>query len=306
MPKVGIVGSGMAGLTAAIYTARADLEPWVWEGNEPGGQLTLTSVVENYPGFPDGIDGFELVTRLKTQAERFGARFLSREVTELRRLGERFELVDSSGETTAVDAVIVASGARARYLGLPKEQELVGRGVSTCATCDGAFFRGQDVIVVGGGDSAIEEALYLSRLVRKVTVVHRRDQLRATKIMQDRARTRPNIEFLWNSVVVELHEGDGGLAGVTVEHVQTKERTRLAATGMFLAIGHIPNTDFVRGVLELDELGYIKAHGTETDVPGIFVAGDCADREYQQAVTAAGSGCQAALEVEAYLESRGL
>lgn len=303
--KVGIIGSGIAGLTAAIYAARGNLAPLVWEGDEPGGQLTLTSTVENYPGFPDGIDGFELVSRMKTQAERFGARFVSRSVTGLRREGERFVIVDGEGETV-VASVIVASGARARYLGLPNEQELIGRGLSTCATCDGAFFRGKDVIVVGGGDSALEEATYLSRLVRQVTVVHRRDTLRASKILQDRARQRPNIQFVWNSVVVALHEEGGSLKAVTLENVLSKERREMPIDGLFLAIGHIPNTEFLRGLVELDEQGYVKARGVETNVPGLFVAGDCADREYQQAVTAAGTGCQAALEVEAYLEERGL
>jgi thioredoxin reductase (NADPH) len=305
MAKVGIVGSGIAGMTAAIYAARGNLSPVVWEGDEPGGQLTLTTVIENYPGFPEGIDAFELVTRMKSQAEHFGAAFLSRTVRRIRPVDGRFE-VDDGEETTEVDAVVLASGARARYLGLPNEQELIGRGVSTCATCDGAFFRGRDVIVVGGGDSAMEESIYLSRLVRHVTVVHRRASLRASRILQERAMQRENIDFLWNKVVVELHEEGGALAAVTVEDVETKERRRIETAAVFLAIGHIPNTEFLEGLVDLDDHGYIRTQGVLTSVPGVFAAGDCADARYQQAVTAAGTGCQAALEAEAYLRAKGL
>jgi thioredoxin reductase (NADPH) len=303
--KVGIIGSGMAGLTAAIYTARANLAPVVWEGPEPGGQLTLTTVVENYPGFPDGIDGFELVSNMKRQAQRFGAEFRPEAVTAVERADDGF-LVRAEQAEEKVTALIVASGARARYLGLPNEMELTGRGVSTCATCDGAFFKDRRVLVVGGGDSAMEEAIFLTRFARRVTVVHRRDRLRASKIMQDRAMAKENLDFFWNTVVRALHGEGGQLVAVDLENVVTGERWREPTDGLFLAIGHIPNTEFLRGLVDLDEQGYVKANGVLTNVPGLFVAGDCADREYQQAVTAAGTGCQAALEAEAYLEERGL
>jgi thioredoxin reductase (NADPH) len=311
--KVVIIGSGPAGLTAAIYTARASLAPVVVEGepsstsDQPGGQLMLTTEIENFPGFPEGILGPELMANMRRQAERFGARFRGTKVSRLE-LGQRPFAVytndDRSGEPAYLaDAIILATGARSLMLGLEREYELLGHGVSTCATCDGFFFRGHDIAVVGGGDSALEEALFLTKFARHVTIVHRRDQLRASKIMQDRAFANEKISFAWNRRVVELLEKDGQLAGVVLEDTQTGEREELAVTGLFVAIGHAPSTEIVKGQLEMDDTGYVitKPGSTATSVEGVFAAGDVQDRVYRQAITAAGSGCQAALDVEHFL-----
>jgi thioredoxin reductase (NADPH) len=306
--NVVIVGSGIAGLTAAIYAGRANLRPLVLEGDESGGQLTLTSEVENYPGFPDGIGGLDLVDAMRRQAERFGARFIGYKAVaaDLRAAPMRIRLDDDSEIKT--HTVIVASGARARLLGLPGEDALFGHGLSTCATCDGAFFRGQDVAVVGGGDSAMEEAIFLTRYARRVYVIHRRDTLRASKIMQDRARAKEAISFIWNTVVAGIKTDQGHITALQLRDVKTGEERELAVQGLFLAIGHIPNTEWLEGQLPANEQGYLltKPGSTETDLPGVFVAGDVGDPLYQQAVTAAGTGCMAALDAEEYLSERGL
>jgi thioredoxin reductase (NADPH) len=306
--KVIIVGSGMAGLTAGIYTGRAKLDPVIVEGIEPGGQLTLTSEVENYPGFPNAINGMDLMQAIHDQAARFGARFESADVVsaDLRRRPFTVELDD--GRTLAAHALIVASGARARRLGLPAEEAYMGRGVSTCATCDAAFYQDRVTAVVGGGDSAMEEATFLTRYARKVYVIHRRDTLRASPIMQDRARSKPNLEFIWNTVVEDLLVDGKGVKGLKLRNVKTGEQTELAVDGLFLAIGHVPNTEWLKGQLPTDDQGYIKVKPgtTLTDIPGVFVAGDVADRRYQQAVTAAAAGCMAALDAEDYLQDVGV
>lgn len=302
-----IIGSGCAGAAAAIYTARADLRPLVLEGMEPGGQLTTTSVIENYPGFIEGIDGFELMERMKKQAERFGARFRMEIVDRLAPNDGAFTIRLAGGEEIDAASVIIASGARARYLGLPGEMDLVGHGLSACATCDGAFFRNQRVVVVGGGDSAMEEALFLTRYASEVVIAHRRDTLRASKIMAERAMANEKISFAWNTRVVEIKAEGGTVNGVVFEDTKTGERTDHACEGLFMAIGHIPNTSFLpEGLLPLDKDGYIDSPSVTTEVSGLFVAGDVADRHYQQAVTAAGEGTKAALEVEAYLAERGI
>ena len=304
-----IIGSGPAGLTAAIYTARANLRPLVFEGalsstgDQPGGQLMLTTEVENYPGFPDGIQGPELMTAMRAQAARFGAEFVTEKISRVdftRRPGRVWV-----GETEYRGrAVIVATGARAKMLGLDAERKLLGHGVSTCATCDGFFFKGQHIAVVGGGDSALEEANFLTKFADKVTVIHRRDTLRASKIMQERAFKNDKIEFLWDSVPVELHGADR-LTGATIENVKTGELSELPITGMFVAIGHHPNTNLFMGQLAMDDASYLLTHrGTHLNVEGVFAAGDVQDRTYRQAVTAAGSGCMAAIDAERWLESQ--
>jgi thioredoxin reductase (NADPH) len=304
--RVIILGSGVAGLTAAVYTARGNLRPLVIEGGEPGGQLSLTSTVENFPGFPDGIGGLDLIQAIRSQAERFGARYRGGEVTRVD-LGVRPFLVELDGsEELRAHSLIIATGARARLLGLEGEDEILGRGLSTCATCDGAFFKGRTVAVVGGGDSAMEDAIYLTRFARQVHVVHRRDRLRASKIMQDRAFQKESITFHWNRVVeAYLRTPDGRLRGLALRGPDGT-REELEVDGVFLAIGHIPNTDMLRGQLPADADGYLTPRGVLTDIPGVFVAGDVADRRYQQAATAAGTGCAAAMEAEDYLEAAGL
>jgi thioredoxin reductase (NADPH) len=302
MEKVIIVGTGPAGLTAALYTARANLEPVILEGLQPGGQLTTTSDVENFPGFPEAIGGTELVMKMREQAERFGARFIQDEVSACDFSGQPLKLKISDAKVLESRAVIIATGACALYTGLESETKLMGRGVSACATCDGAFYRNQHVAVVGGGDTAMEEALFLSRLCSKVTLVHRRHEFRASKIMSDRVLSSPKIDVVWDSVVVEvLDVSKNEVTGIKLKNVKTGTITELAVTGMFVAIGHKPNTDAFKGQLELDDKGFIVTDRTRTRVPGVFAAGDVQDHVYRQAITAAGTGCMAALETERYL-----
>ena len=310
-----IVGSGPAGLTAAIYTARANLQPLVIEGepsstsDQPGGQLMLTTEVENYPGFPDGIMGPELMANFRAQAERFGAEFITKKVTRVDLSSSPFGVWvgDSTAETPTFlsDSLIVSTGAKALMLDLPNEINLVGHGLSTCATCDGFFFRDQEIAVVGGGDSAVEEAMFLSRFGSKVTIIHRRDELRASKIMQERAFANPKIDFLWNHEVVE-YIGETKLEGVKVRNVLTDEMNDFNVSGLFVAIGHIPNTDIFAGQLDLLDNGYIKtvSDSSETNIDGVFACGDVQDFTYRQAITAAGSGCMAAIDAERWLEEQ--
>jgi thioredoxin reductase (NADPH) len=299
-----ILGSGPAGLTAALYAARANLHPLVLKGTDAGGQLMLTTEVENYPGFPDAVLGPELMERMEKQAARFEAELLHQEASRID-LSSRPFGVWSGDEEWRARTLIIATGATARMLGLESERRLLGHGVSTCATCDGFFFRGQELLVVGGGDSAIEEALFLTRFATKVTLVHRRDTLRASKIMQDRAFAHPKIDFLWDSVVEEVI-GDGQVAGAKVRNVKTDERTDVAAGGVFVAIGHTPNTSLFEGQLELSD-GYIVVQepSTSTSVEGVFAAGDVVDFVYRQAITAAGMGSKAAIDAERFLEAQG-
>jgi thioredoxin reductase (NADPH) len=304
-----IVGSGPAGLTAAVYAARANLAPLVIEGepsstsDQPGGQLMLTTDVENYPGFPEGIMGPELMIRFRDQAARFGAQFLTAKATRVDFSSRPFSVWVGTTEHTA-DAVIVSTGAQSLMLGLEAESRLLGHGLSTCATCDGFFFREQEIAVVGGGDSAIEEALFLTKFATKVTIVHRRDSLRASKIMQERAFANERISFLWDHTVVDLL-GEDRLAGARVRSVKTDEESNLDVTGLFVAIGHRPNTDLFKGVLDMDDNGYLITRGgsTYTNVEGVFACGDVQDHTYRQAVTAAGSGCMAAIDTERWLEA---
>jgi thioredoxin reductase (NADPH) len=302
MENVIIVGTGCAGLTGAIYAARANLSPLVLEGRQPGGQLTTTTAVENYPGFPEGVDGPELIMRMHQQAERFGARFEYGTVEEFEHAGTHSRLkVD--GEWRETKALIVASGASPRYLGIDREKELIGHGLTSCATCDGAFYRNVPVCVVGGGDSACEEAIFLTRFASKVYLIHRRRALRASKIMADRMLANPKIEPIWDTVIIEyLTDPSGEVRGVNLENTKTGSRGELDVKCVFVAIGHEPNTAPFRNKLEMDENGYLlQRNGTHTNLPGVFAAGDVADHVYRQAVTAAGEGCAAAMDAERWL-----
>ncbi|HEV8318626.1 MAG TPA: thioredoxin-disulfide reductase [Vicinamibacterales bacterium] len=302
--KVIILGSGPAGLTAALYTARANLAPLLVEGLEAGGQLMLTTMVENWPGFADGIMGPDLMAAMRQQAARFGTEMVQGDVTNVDLQHRPFSLMLSDGRVLTCDTLIIATGASARWLEIGSDRKLAGRGVSTCATCDGYFFRGRPIAVVGGGDSAMEEAIYLTKFASKVSVVHRRSSLRASKIMQDKAYANPKIDFIWNGEVIEVKDLDKGeVSSIVVRDLTTGAVQELPVDGLFIAIGHTPNTHLFRGQLQLDAQGYIITHdGTRTSVPGVFAAGDVQDHVYRQAITAAGSGCMAAIDAERYLE----
>jgi thioredoxin reductase (NADPH) len=307
--KVIIIGSGPAGLTAAIYAARASLEPLVIEGepsstsDQPGGQLMLTTEVENFPGFPEGIMGPELMSNFREQALRFGAEFITEKVTRVDFSARPFRVWVREQEYEA-DSIIVSTGAQSLMLGLEEEQRLIGHGLSTCATCDGFFFRGQEIAVVGGGDSAVEEATFLTKFASKVTLIHRRDSLRASKIMQERALSNPKIEMKWNSVVTALH-GEQQLESITLTDTVTGATSEMAVGGLFVAIGHRPNTDLFSGILDMEDNGYLitRPGSTYTNIDGVFACGDVQDHTYRQAITAAGSGCMAAIDCERWLES---
>jgi thioredoxin reductase (NADPH) len=302
--RVVVIGSGPAGLTAALYTARANLRPLLIEGLEAGGQLMLTTMVENWPGFEDGIMGPDLMTVMRKQAERFGTTVIQDHVSKVDLQTRPFRLTLGDGKTITTDALIIATGASARWLEIDTDRKLSGHGVSTCATCDGYFFRGRPIAVVGGGDSAMEEAIYLTRFATKVTIVHRRDSLRASKIMQDKAFANPKIHFIWDSEIAEVKDvSKGEVTGIVVRNLKTGKLTELPLDGVFIAIGHTPNTKLFEGQIELDPAGYIVTHdGTHTNVPGVFAAGDVQDHIYRQAITAAGSGCMAAIDAEHYLD----
>ncbi len=301
-----IMGSGCSGLTAAIYAARANLKPLVLQGHEPGGQLSLTTLVENFPGFPEGVQGPELIDNMKKQAERFGAEVRTGHVQKADLTKRPFELILGQ-ETVRTRTLIVASGASARWLGLPSEQALIGHGVSSCATCDGFFFSGKEIVVIGGGDSAMEEALFLTRFATKVTLIHRRDQFRASKIMLDRAKAHGKIQFLTNTIVDDVYDvSKKEVTGLKLRDVKTGKQWDFPTSAMFLGIGHIPNAAMFNGQLETDADGYLKTTNyVFTRVPGVFASGDVQDRRYRQAITAAGTGCMAAMEVEKYLEEEG-
>ena len=304
--QVTIIGTGPAGLTAALYTGRANLGPLVIEGIEKGGQLMLTTMVENYPGFRDGIMGPDLMDEMRVQAERFGAMFVQGDVTSLDLSHRPFRVTVGSGDYKkeyTSDTIILATGASAKWLDLGVDKQLSGRGVSTCATCDGFFFKGRDVAIVGGGDTAMEEAIYLAKLASSVTVIHRRDTLRASKVMQDKARSMPNIRWIWNTEVVDIKDVEKGeVTSLVLRNVQTRDTSELPVAGIFIAIGHVPNTKLVAGQVMLDDNGYIVTYGgTRTNIPGVFAAGDVQDHIYRQAVTAAGSGCMAAIDAERFL-----
>jgi len=299
-----ILGTGPAGLTAAIYSARANLKPMCVEGTQPGGQLTITSDVENYPGFPDGVMGPDLMIHFKKQAERFGTRFVQGDVQKVDLSKKPFTLTFADGSTAQANTLIISTGASAKWIGLPAEKRLMGKGVSGCATCDGFFFRNMDIVVVGGGDTAMEEATFLTRFAKTVTVIHRRDTLRASKIMQEKAEKNPKIKFIWDTAVEDIL-GDKDVTGVKLKNLKTGATSELKVQGVFVAIGHQPNTSLFAGQLKLNPAGYILVEPgtTRTSVPGVFAAGDVADHVYRQAVTAAGTGCMAAIDSERYLEA---
>ncbi|MDI6804227.1 MAG: thioredoxin-disulfide reductase [Bacteroidota bacterium] len=305
--KVIIIGSGPAGFTAAIYTGRANLNPLLFEGSQPGGQLTITTEVENYPGFPDGVMGPEMMDLFRKQAEKFGTVCETIEITKVDFSTKPFK-VWAGDEIYTADAVIIATGARAKLLDIESEKKYFGYGVSACATCDGFFFKGLEVAIVGGGDTALEEAIFLTKFASKVTLIHRRNELRASKIMRERVQQNPKISFLWDSVVEEVlgkeEAGRKAMTGLKIKNVKTGAITEMKAVGLFIAIGHEPNTSIFKGQIDMYETGYIKliGKGTATNIPGVFAAGDVADSVYRQAVTAAGSGCAAAIDVERYLE----
>jgi thioredoxin reductase (NADPH) len=303
-----VIGSGPAGYTAALYLSRANIPPLVFEGQQPGGQLTITTDVENYPGFPEGIDGPSLTQKFRDQAARFGAEIVSKTVESVD-LSERPFKVVTDGETYLAQSLILATGSSARWLGLPEENDFHGKGLSACATCDGFFFKDHEIAVVGGGDTAMEEAVFLTNFCKKVTVIHRRDELRASKIMGERALANEKIEFAWNKTVKQLVGGENGLLEkLILEDTQGGEDTELAVTGCFIAIGHVPNTQFLGGQLKTDELGYLvtKPNVTATEVEGVWACGDVQDHVYRQAITAAGTGCMSAIECERWLGEKGL
>ncbi|HMP76200.1 MAG TPA: thioredoxin-disulfide reductase [Kiritimatiellia bacterium] len=306
MENVIILGTGSAGLTAAIYAARANLNPLVIDGLQPGGQLTTTTEVENFPGFPEGIDGTELMNRMRAQAERFGTRFQFNVVEKTDLSGTPLKLTLDDGKVLESRTLIIATGASAKYIGLPNEQKLVGRGVTSCATCDGAFYRNVPVAVVGGGDTAMEEANFLTRFASTVYIIHRRDEFRASKIMVQRALDNPKIKVIWDTVVDDvLDVGKNEVTGLRIKNVKTNEVSDLDVKALFVAIGHQPNTAPFAGQLKMDERGYLLAENTRTNIAGVFAAGDVQDPSYRQAITAAGSGCMAALEAERFLEAQG-
>lgn len=304
--KVVIIGSGPAGHTAAIYASRANLSPLILEGHEPGGQLTTTTDVENFPGFPDGVMGPELMDKLKKQAARFGAEYVTTHVTSVDLKTRPYKITCENNQTYEAETIIISTGASAKYLGLPNEMSLIGKGVSACATCDGFFYRGKIVHVVGGGDTAMEEATFLTKFAEKVIVIHRRDTLRASKPMQERAFNNPKIEFLWDTAVEEIIADNTGVTSIRVKNLKTNEETIRPTDGFFLAIGHTPNTGFLGGQVELDSHGFIKTAGKhpDTNVPGVFACGDVQDSYYRQAISAAGSGCEAAIRAERWLEEQ--
>lgn len=306
MEDVIILGTGAAGLTAAIYTARANLNPLVLDGIQPGGQLTTTTEVENYPGFPEGIDGTELMNRMRAQAERFGARFAFNVVEKADLSSQPLKLTLDDGRVLETRTLIIGTGATAKYIGLPHEQKLIGRGVSACATCDGAFYRNVPVAVVGGGDTAMEEANFLTRFASTVYLIHRRNEFRASKIMAQRTLENPKIKVVWESVVEDvLDVGKNEVTGLVLRNVKTDERSTVDVKALFVAIGHQPNTAAFVGQLDMDKSGYLITQNTRTKVPGVYAAGDVQDPNYRQAITAAGTGCMAALEAERFLEQQG-